>query len=77
MLKRLLRTHLGPYKKILLAIVGLQTVQTTATLILPTINARVIDKGVLTGNLGYIWRMGGIMIMFAFVQLAFASGAVY
>ena len=77
MLKRLLRTHLGPYKKILLAIVALQTVQTTATLILPTINARVIDKGVIPGNVAYIWKLGGLMIVFAVIQLVFASGAVY
>ena len=77
MLKRLLRTHLGPYKKFLLIIVALQTVQTTATLILPTINARVIDKGVIPGNVAYIWKLGGLMIFFAIVQLVFATGAVF
>jgi ATP-binding cassette subfamily B protein len=74
---KLLRSHLGPYRKTLLLIVVLQTVQTTAALILPTINARIIDNGVLPGNVGYIWTWGGIMLFFAFVQIVFAIAAVY
>jgi ATP-binding cassette, subfamily B, multidrug efflux pump len=76
-LRRLLRTHLGPYKKVLLLIVVLQAVQTFAALVLPTLNARVIDDGVLTGDVGYIWTWGGVMLVFAFIQVAFAVSAVY
>ena len=47
----LMRSHLGPYKKPLLLIVVLQTVQTAAALTLPTINARIIDNGVIPGNM--------------------------
>src|SRR5579862_3026632 len=54
-LKKLLRSHLSPYKSALLLIVFLQTVQTTAALTLPTINASIIDKGVLARNQGYIY----------------------
>ena len=50
MLTRLLRTHLRPYRRTLLLIVMLQTVQTAAALALPTINASLIDKGVITGD---------------------------
>jgi ATP-binding cassette subfamily B protein len=53
-LSKLLRSHLGPYSKVLWTIVVLQTVQTSAALTLPTINARIIDKGVLPGNVHYI-----------------------
>src|SRR4051794_1616362 len=77
MLGRLLRTHLGPYRKVLLLIVVLQTVQTSAALTLPTINARIIDKGVLPGNVGYIWTWGGVMLVFALIQVAFQIGAVF
>jgi ATP-binding cassette subfamily B protein len=88
MLRRLLRTHLGPYKKTLLLIVVLQIVQTTAALTLPTITAQIIDKGVLhhsgvypnvtiTPDQGYIYAWGGIMLLVAFVQIIFAIGAVY
>ncbi len=88
MLRRLLRTHLGPYKKTLLLIVVLQTVQTTAALTLPTINASIIDSGVLhhvgtfpnvrvVPDQGYIYTWGGIMLLFALIQIVFAIGAVY
>jgi ATP-binding cassette subfamily B multidrug efflux pump len=76
-LRRLLRSHLGPYKHVLLLIVGLQTVQTTAALTLPTINARIIDKGVLAHDQGYIYTWGAVMVFFALVQIAFSVAAVY
>jgi ATP-binding cassette subfamily B protein len=73
----LLRSHLGPYKNLLVLIVVLQTVQTSAALTLPTLNARIIDNGVLPGNTGYIYAWGSVMLVFAFVQVAFSIGAVY
>jgi ATP-binding cassette subfamily B protein len=60
-----------------LLIVVLQTVQTSAALTLPTINAKIIDNGVLPGDTHYIYRMGAVMVVFAFIQVAFAVGAVY
>jgi ATP-binding cassette subfamily B protein len=77
MLMKLLRAHLAPYKKWLLLIVVLQAVQTAAALTLPTINARIIDNGVIPGDVGYIWTWGAIMLVFAFIQGAFAISAVY
>ena len=77
MLRRLLKSHLAPYKNVLWLIVVLQTVQTTAALMLPTINANIIDKGVLLKNQGYIYTWGSVMVFFAFVQIAFAVAAVY
>ncbi len=77
MLRRLLRSHLGPYRNALILIVVLQTVQTSAALTLPTINARIIDKGVLPGNTGYIYTWGAIMLVFTLVQILFAIAAVY
>jgi ATP-binding cassette subfamily B multidrug efflux pump len=74
---RLLRTHLRPYRKSLLAIIVLQTVQTSAALTLPTLNAQIINKGVLTGNVSYIESLGAVMLFFALVQVAFAVAAVY
>ncbi len=37
----------------------------------------IIDKGVLTGNTHYIWKMGGFMLLVAVVQAVFAVIAVY
>jgi ATP-binding cassette subfamily B multidrug efflux pump len=76
-LRKLLTTHLGPYRNTLILLVVLQAVQTSATLTLPTINARIIDKGVIPGNTHYIYTWGGIMLVFAIVQIIFASFAVY
>ena len=77
MLTKLLRTHLGPYVRTLLVIVALQAIQTTAALMLPTINARLIDHGILPGDIGYIWTWGGIMLAFAVVQVVFSIAAMY
>ena len=77
MLIRLLVTYLRRYKKLLLAVLALQFVQTMATLFLPTINADIVDKGVLTHNTGYIWRLGAVMLGITAVQVVFAVAAIY
>ena len=59
------------------ALVVLQLVQTLATLYLPTLNADIIDKGVITGDTSYIMRTGGIMLAITLVQITCAIGAVY
>jgi len=78
MLIRLFRSHLiQRYRGLLVLLLTLQVVQAGCSLLLPAINAKVIDNGVLTGNTGYIWRMGGVMLGVAAVQMAFAIGAMY
>jgi ATP-binding cassette subfamily B protein len=76
-LRALLGSHLLPYRRTLLAVVLLQSVQTFATLTLPTLNADLIDNGVLVGDNGHIWRIGAVMILFTVVQIVFAAGAVW
>ncbi|HEV8628560.1 MAG TPA: ABC transporter ATP-binding protein [Acidimicrobiia bacterium] len=77
MLVRLLRTYLKRYRWLLLGLIGLQGVQALAGLYLPYLNADVIDKGVMRGDTGYIWRMGGLMLAVTAVQLTFTLVAVY
>ena len=77
MLIRLLRAQLRPYRTPIALVVALQLVQTLATLYLPTLNADIIDNGVITGNTHYIVRTGGIMIVVTFVQVFCSIGAVY
>ncbi len=77
MLIKLLRIHLAAFKPLLVAVALLQAGQTTATLLLPTLNADIIDNGIVTGDTGYIWRIGGIMIAITFVQIILSTGAVY
>ena len=74
----LLKSHLlGPYRNVLLLVVVFQTVQTFAALTLPTLNANLIDNGVLAGDNEYIREIGLIMLFFAIVQIVFAIGAVW
>jgi ATP-binding cassette, subfamily B, multidrug efflux pump len=76
-LRTLIRTHLGPFRVTLLIVVALQGVQTFATLMLPGLNASLIDDGVLVGDNGHIWRTGGVMLGFTLVQIVFAGAAVW
>ncbi|MFE9380499.1 ABC transporter ATP-binding protein [Streptomyces sp. NPDC006855] len=77
MLIQLLRAHLGPYKKPIVLLVLLQLLQTCATLYLPSLNADIIDNGVVTGDTGYILEFGGLMIVVSVVQVLCNVGAVY
>lgn len=70
MLLRLLRTYLRPYSSWLITIVVLQFVTTLGMLYLPSLNADIIDHGVLTGDTDYIWRVGGLMLLVSLVQIA-------
>ncbi|WP_405525167.1 ABC transporter ATP-binding protein/permease [Streptomyces canus] len=77
MLIRLLRTYLRPYKKSITLLVLLQFLQTCATLYLPTLNADIIDNGVVNGDTGYILSFGALMIGISLVQVVCNIGAVF
>ena len=68
MLIPLLRTHLRPYKGLLLGVLVLQFTQVMASLYLPTLNADIIDQGVANGDTAYIWRTGGLMLAVSLAQ---------
>ncbi|HMJ74602.1 MAG TPA: ABC transporter transmembrane domain-containing protein, partial [Iamia sp.] len=76
MLSHLIRTHLRPYKRSLLLVLLLQVVQAGATLVLPTLNAEIIDKGVVPGDDGYVRRLGAVMLAVAIVQVIFNVAAI-
>ncbi|AVH97621.1 MULTISPECIES: ABC transporter ATP-binding protein [Streptomyces] len=77
MLIRLLRTHLRPHRKPIALLVLLQFLQTCASLYLPTLNADIIDNGVVHGDTGYILRFGALMVGVSVVQIVCNVGAVY
>ncbi|WP_454777926.1 ABC transporter ATP-binding protein [Georgenia muralis] len=77
MLLRLLRRFLRPYGGDVAIVVVLQVIQTLAALSLPSLNADIINEGVLTGDAGYIWRTGALMLAITAVQASCAIGAVY
>ena len=77
MLIRLLRTFLRQYRKPLALLLVLQLAQTIATLYLPTLNADIIDNGVIFHNTHYIVMTGGVMLAITLAQILCAIGAVY
>jgi ATP-binding cassette subfamily B protein len=77
MLIQLLRRFLRPYSRDLAIVVLLQLVATGASLYLPSMNADIIDRGVVTGNTTYILSTGGSMLLVAAMQIACAISAVY
>jgi ATP-binding cassette subfamily B multidrug efflux pump len=77
MLIPLLRTYLRPYGRPIAMVLVFQLVQTMANLYLPGLNADIIDKGVVTGDTGYIVRTGVVMLGVTLVQIVCAVVAVY
>lgn len=76
-LTRLLARHASPYWPAILAVIVLQLITTLATLYLPDLNAAIIDRGVAQGDVDYIWRTGGVMLLVAFVQVIAAVAAIW
>ncbi|MEV5050419.1 MULTISPECIES: ABC transporter ATP-binding protein [unclassified Arthrobacter] len=72
-MSRLLSAHKGS----VLAIVVLQLVQATANLLLPTLNAAIIDDGIIGGDKGEILYLGSWMAGIAAVQVVTAIAAGY
>lgn len=73
LMSRLLSAHKGT----VLAIVVLQLVQATANLLLPTLNAAIIDDGIIGGDTGEILHLGAWMAGIAAVQVVTAVAAGY
>ena len=76
-LARLINRYIRPYWGLLAIVVVLQTIATIMSLYLPTLNARIIDEGVVTGDVDFIWGTGGVMLLLSLVQGAAQIGAVW
>jgi ATP-binding cassette, subfamily B, multidrug efflux pump len=77
MLKSLLTTVLAKYKGLLWVVVVFQAIQAVAGLYLPTLNSDIINNGIVKQDLGYIWRIGGLMLVVTILQVGFSVIAVY
>jgi ATP-binding cassette subfamily B protein len=77
MLITLLRERLRPYARTIALIVLLQLTQTLSTLYLPTLNADIINNGVLTGDSSHVLSTGGLMLAVTLLQILCAAVAVY
>jgi ATP-binding cassette subfamily B multidrug efflux pump len=54
-----------PYRMSLVVVVVLAFAQSLANLYLPTLMADIVDKGIVNKDIGYIWRIGGLMLLVA------------
>jgi ATP-binding cassette subfamily B multidrug efflux pump len=77
MLLRLLRDMLRPYSRPIALIILFQFLQTLAMLYLPTLNADIIDRGVIEGDTRYIVNVGGLMLAVTLGQILCSVVAVY
>ena len=77
MLTQLLRERLAPYKTWIALVVLFQFLGVLAMLYLPHLNADIIDRGIATGDTGYILRTGGLMLAISFGQIVCSVFAVW
>ncbi|MBZ5737836.1 ABC transporter ATP-binding protein [Nocardioides mangrovi] len=76
MLIRLLRSQLAPYRAWLSVVVLFQFLGVVAMLYLPTLNADIIDNGVVEGDTDYILRTGALMLVVSIGQIVCSVIAV-
>ena len=74
---RLLGAYLRPYRSHLAAIVILQLLAVVASLVLPSLNADIIDNGVARGDTGHILSRGAVMLGVSLVQIVCQIGAAW
>jgi ATP-binding cassette, subfamily B, multidrug efflux pump len=77
MLLKLLKSYLRPHWKLLVGVIVFQLGSSIASLYLPTLNADIIDNGVVTNNTGYILSTGAVMLLISLGQVVCAIIAVY
>src|SRR3954467_43596 len=60
-----LTKFLKPFQLAIYLVLGLVLLQSLSELYLPTLMADIVDKGVVTGDTNYIWKIGGFMLLVA------------
>ncbi|MFP5111774.1 ABC transporter ATP-binding protein [Bacillaceae bacterium C204] len=60
-----LTKYLKPFQFAIYLVLGLVLLQSLSELYLPTLMADIVDKGVVKGDTGYIWKIGGFMLLVA------------
>jgi ATP-binding cassette subfamily B protein len=74
---RLLRSGLRPYGWLIVLVVILTLAQVIANLYLPTLNADIINNGVVKGDTTYILQVGAVMLAVTLVSALAAIASVY
>jgi ATP-binding cassette subfamily B protein len=73
----ILRRYLPPYRWAIVLVLILLLVQAIASLYLPALNADIINNGVAEGDVDYILRTGGFMLVVTFALMIAAIVGVY
>ncbi|MDQ1145868.1 ATP-binding cassette subfamily B multidrug efflux pump [Bacillus sp. SORGH_AS 510] len=60
-----LTKYLKPFQLPIYLVLVLVLLQSLAELYLPTLMSDIVDKGVITGDTDYIWKIGGFMMLVA------------
>lgn len=72
-LKQFLRTHWGSAVLNVLLVIA----QAVGTLLLPLLLAEIVDRGILAGDMGAVYRIGGWMLLVTVLATAVAIGSSY
>jgi len=73
----LLSTYLRPYRRQLALVMVLLLAQALTNLALPALNAAIINNGVAKGDIDYILRTGGVMLVFTVIMGVTSVVGVY
>lgn len=57
-----LRKYLQPYRHRIASLLVLLFLQVLGTLYLPTLMADIVNNGIVKGDIGFVWRTGGLML---------------
>ncbi|OAB37866.1 multidrug ABC transporter ATP-binding protein [Paenibacillus macquariensis subsp. defensor] len=69
--------NLRPYRLPIAFVLILVFIQSLSDLYLPTLMADIVDKGIVEGDIPYIWQIGGIMLLIAGIGAICSIGASY
>ncbi|MEC0092417.1 ABC transporter ATP-binding protein [Paenibacillus macquariensis] len=69
--------NLRPYRLAIAFVLILVFIQSLSDLYLPTLMADIVDKGIVEGDIPYIWQIGGIMLLIAGIGAICSIGASY
>jgi ATP-binding cassette subfamily B protein len=74
---RMMLARLVPYRPQVSIVLALIVVQTVLGLYLPNLTADIINNGITKGDVGYIWRTGGVMLGLTLLSGVAAIVATY
>lgn len=69
--------NLSVYKWLLFSVIGLVFLQAMSELFLPTLMGDIVDNGVVKGDVPYIWKTGGFMLIVAAIGVVAAITASF